>query len=184
MDVFEAIETCFKDKYKGWDGAKQFEGSGERLRRLVEEMCWSPGRIEEEVEKCLKAVFDDGYDEMLVSEPTSVWTFCPHHILPCNFQVHIGYIPSKGVLGLSKFTRIAEILGKRPIMQESYSRELADTLWKGLEPEGVGVFVRGEHGCMSCRGVKQRIGVSTTVLRGSFKEDGIVRQEFYRMVGR
>jgi len=116
---------------------------------------------------------------MLVTKPINVWTFCPHHILPCNFKVHIGYLPDGQVLGLSKFARIAVTLGKCPIMQEEYSRELADILWKRLASKGLGVYVVGRHGCMGCRGIGQNLDISTAVLKGLFKEDQSVKEEFY-----
>jgi GTP cyclohydrolase I len=178
-NIFIAVEEAFKEGYSGWDGAEQFAGSGVRLERLVKEMCWPRSHIELEVERCLKAVFKDPFDEMLVTRPINVWTFCPHHILPCNFKVHIGYIPKGFVLGLSKFARVAIALGKCPIMQEQYSRELSDTLWKYLKPEGLGVYVVGRHGCIGCRGVGQVLDISTAVLKGSFKTDSDVRREFY-----
>lgn len=178
-NLFQEIEESFKKLYEGWDGAEQFTGSGERLERLFAEMCWSRTKIEEEASKCFKAVYPDSYDEMLVTKPINVWTFCPHHILSCNFKVHIGYIPKGKVLGLSKFARVAIILGRCPIMQEQYSRELADMLWVHLKPEGLGVYVLGKHGCIGCRGVSQDLDVTTAVLKGSFKLDGMVRQEFY-----
>jgi len=181
MDVFDEIEKTFKTLYFGWDGVEQFTGSGDRLRRLVAEMCWPMARIDEESNKCLKAVYPDPYDEMLVTKPINVWTFCPHHLLPCNFKVHIGYIPSGKVLGLSKFARVAVIYGKSPIMQEQYNRDLANFFWENLKPEGLGVFVTGKHGCMGCRGVNQELEVITSVLKGSFKTDGIVREEFYHL---
>jgi GTP cyclohydrolase I len=179
VNIFKEIEDGFKILYRGWDGAEQFDGSGERLQRLVQEMCWPREVIEAEIQKCFKAVFKDPYDEMLTTKPINVWTFCPHHILPCNFKVHIGYIPKGQVLGLSKFARVAVTLGRCPIMQEQYSRELADILLKNLQPEGLGVYVLGKHGCMGCRGVNQDLEVTTAVLKGSFKTDSDVRREFY-----
>lgn len=183
-DCFDQIEAYLTDRYAGWEGTKQFEGSGGRLRRLIDEMCWPRWKIEVEVQGHLSAVFEDPYDEMLVTGPTSVWTLCPHHLLPVNFQTWIGYIPKGKVLGLSKFSRIAITLGKSPIMQEMYSRDLANTIWLYLEPEGVGVYVVGKHGCMGCRGISQDVSVSTSVLKGSFKEDPTVRQEFYNLCRR
>ena len=183
MDIYQKIELLFRKRYEDWEGAVQFEGTSKRLRGMIEEMCWLLPRINEGLEKCFEAIFEDPYDEMLVSGPTKVWTLCPHHLVPCLFKVHIGYIPKGKVLGLSKFSRIALILGKRPIMQEQYSRELADTLWENLGPEGVGVSVVGSHGCLEMRGVKQDVKISTAVLKGSFKEDHKVREEFYKIIG-
>lgn len=178
------IETFFLDKYSNWEGGDQFKGTGERLKRFITESCWDSYRIGNEIEKCLKSVFIDSYDEMLSVRDMEVWTLCPHHLLPCSFNVNIGYIPTGRVLGLSKFTRIAVALGKRPVMQEMYTRELASTLSRGLNPEGIGIYVIGRHGCMSCRGIKQsQSSVTTTILTGTFKEDSEVRQEFYNTVG-
>ena len=182
MSVFQEMEEFFKDRYKGWSGADQFVGTGDRLGRMVDELCWPPEEIEKGLKGCFNAVFPDPYDEMLVVGPTDVWTLCPHHLVPCNFQVHIGYIPNGRVLGLSKFSRVALLLGKKPIIQEAYSRELADILWTSLKPEGLGVWVVGTHGCMSVRGVKQKASVSTSILRGSFLEDPKVREEFFSIV--
>ena len=175
--VYKQIEDFFTSFYQGWSGAKQFEGSGERLERFIKDSCWKSSVVEDEIDKCLKAVFDDSYDEMLVIGPTEVWTLCPHHFLPCKFNVHIGYVPNGKVLGLSKFSRVALILGKRPTMQEQYSRELADILYGVLSPDGLGVRVIGRHGCIEARGVKQCLDVTTSTLLGSFKEDAKVRKE-------
>ena len=181
-EIWDEIEKFYTERYKGWSGAKQFEGTGVRLRRQMEEMCWLPESIQTELRVCFKATFDDKFDEMLVSGPTSVWTLCPHHLLPVRLNCWIGYVPSGKVLGLSKFSRIAIISGRRPIMQEQYIRDVADSIMKNLEPQGVGVHIVGIHGCMGCRGVNQDIGVGTTALRGIFKTDPSVKDEFYRMV--
>lgn len=178
MDIFDEIEEMFKKAYEGWIGATQFEGSGDRLRRLVSEMCWSREAVGKDIEKSLQAVYPDPYNEMLVAKPINVWTFCPHHILPCNFKVYIGYIPNGRVLGLSKFARIAVACGKMPIMQEQYIRELSDVLWSRLQPKGLGIYVVGKHGCMGCRGINQELEIVTTNLKGDFLEDSKTREEF------
>ncbi len=182
MSIYSRIEELFKERYKDWDGNTQFDGSGERLERLIDELCWTSERIDEEVKNCFKAVFPEPYNEMLVEGPISAYTLCPHHLLPCHFKVHIGYIPDGFVLGLSKFSRLAVIIGKRPIMQEQYSRELADVIFDNLKPKGVGVYVAGKHGCMEVRGIMQQgTDVKTSILKGCFIE-APVREEFFRLV--
>lgn len=182
VSYFNTLEEYLRGKlYYGWQGAKQFDGTGERLSRAFEEFCWPSARIEEEVEKALVADFFFEIDEQLVEGPIDVYTLCPHHLLPCHFVVFIGYIPTDKVLGLSKFARAAVALGKRPVMQEMYTKELADALEKYLKPRGVGVFVIGEHGCMQARGIKQNANVTTAVLKGALKY-GLERSEFYSMV--
>jgi len=185
MGAAKRMEKELSVRYEDWEGKVQFEGLSERLERMVDELFWPLPKIEEEVSKCLRATFTEDYSEMLVEGPILVWAFCPHHLLPCRFKVYIGYIPNGKVLGLSKFSRVAVVMGKRPIMQEQYSRELADTIWEGLGPEGLGIYVVGTHGCMLVRGVMQKdTSVSTSILKGSFLEDSIVRQEFYSVCRR
>jgi len=184
-DIANLIEEYFIEKYKDWDGKHQFEGTSDRLVRMVEELCWTTEKIKTESKRHLKAVFKDTYNEMLVSGPTSVWTFCPHHLLLCNFKVFIGYIPNGGVVGISKLSRVAEVVGRRPIMQEQYVKELVETLEDNLKPQGVGVFVIGSHGCMQARGAKQQdVTISTTALRGVFLKEPSVKTEFYDIVER
>lgn len=166
--------------YDGWEGVKQFKGTPNRLVRMYQEFCWSPGEIQEELNKQFR-VFENDYSEMLVAGPTVVWTLCPHHLLPVKFDVVIGCVPDGRVLGLSKFARVADILSRRPIMQEQYSTELADELMRRLQPKGVGISIKGLHGCMTSRGVKQSSPIVTSVLRGCFEEHP-VRDEFYSIV--
>ena len=172
------LVSHLKELYKDWSGVSQFQDTDLRLVKLYEELCWSPTKIEEELKKCLKT-FDDSYSEMLVTGPTEVWILCPHHLMPCKLKVTIGYLPHKAVLGLSKFSRVAIIMGKRPIMQESYSEELSEWLDYNLRPEGTAVYVSGTHGCMQVRGVRQNAEVVTSVLKGDFLKKPEVRAEFY-----
>jgi len=176
--VAELIEL-----YPTWDGAKQFKGTPERLEKMYLDFCWSQEKIKEELDKQFKT-FENGYDEMLVVKGIKVWTLCPHHLLPCYFEVFIGYIPTGKVLGLSKFARIADILAKRPVMQEQYCTELANLLMSKLKPKGVAVYVVGQHGCMTSRGVKQHSDVVTSVVKGDFLKEGTTRGEFFAICQR
>jgi len=184
MDAASMLESELSNRYEYWEGGEQLKGLARRWRALSEELFWTSSRIDEEVQKSLLASFEETYSEMLVEGPISVWTFCPHHLLPCHFTVYIGYVPTGKVLGLSKFSRLAVALGKRPVMQEQYSREVADVIWEDLKPDGVGVYVLGKHGCMLVRGVMQsKTYVSTSVLRGTFLSEPDVKGEFYSKLG-
>ena len=163
-ESFNSIIQLLNEKYKDWDGVRQFEDTPRRLAELYNEFCWSPEKIEKALDKHTR-LFEDGYDEVLSTSDIDVKTLCPHHLLPCTFKVRIKYSPNGKVLGLSKFTRIAVILGKRPIMQETYTRELADTLFKRIEPQLVEVSVKGTHGCVQYRGALQNIEIETKVSR-------------------
>jgi GTP cyclohydrolase I len=183
LNIYDLVESSFKERYKGWEGADQFSGTGDRLRRMIDELCWTQDKIDAELAKAFKAVYPHKFSEMLVAGPTSVWTFCPHHIVPCNFLVYVGYIPDGKILGLSKFSRVSLILGRRPIMQEQYNEEVAEAFMSNLKPKGVGIYIIGTHGCIGCRGVTQpEVKVTTDVLKGVFLTEPEVRQEFFHNI--
>jgi len=184
-DLFDELEALMKDRYYGWVGQDQFKGTGGRIRRLIDEFCWTNEKIEKALNDAFKdsAQFMATYDEMLVEGPINVWTLCPHHLVPCNFKVYTGYVPNKLVLGLSKFARAAVTVAKRPIIQEQYTQELADEIQQRLKPRGVGVYVIGAHGCMTSRGICQDgAKVSTSVLKGVLMDKPEARAEFYSIV--
>jgi len=164
--------------YGGWAGVKQLKGTPARLARMYADYCWSAEKIEEELSKHFR-VFENGYDEMLVVKNLDIWTLCPHHLLPCHFKVSIGYVPTGRVLGLSKFARIAETLAKRPVIQEEYSTELAELFMDRLKPKGVAVYIVGQHGCMTSRGVRQHSDVVTSTVKGCFLKEAATREEFF-----
>jgi GTP cyclohydrolase I len=163
--------------YKDWGGVHQFKDTPRRLARMYAEFCWSPEEIKEELDKQFKT-FENGFNEMLVTGPIIVWVLCPHHLLPVELKVTIGYIPNGRVLGLSKFARIAVTMGRRPIMQEQYCTELLEVLETNLKPKGTAIYVVGRHGCMVSRGIKQDAPVTSSVISGEF-EKSATRQEFY-----
>ncbi len=180
--TFNDLEAWLKQRYYGWDGRNQFTGTGERLVRAYQEFCWPNEKIDSELERHLSTAFVDKYDEMLVAGPVRVWTLCPHHLLPCKFTVHVGYIPDDLVLGLSKLARVAETLAHRPVIQEMYTREVAKVIQNKLNPKGVGVYVVGEHDCMRSRGIKQEACVSTSFLTGAMFHNPASRAEFLTLV--
>jgi len=167
-----------QDVYKDWIGVEQFGDTPNRLVRMYQEFAWTPEKIETELNKAFRT-FDQVYDEMLVTKPVEVWTLCPHHLLPCCFHVTIGYVPNGKVLGLSKFARVADILARKPIMQEEYSTELAEEFMKRLKPKGIAIYCSGVHGCMTSRGVRQHSEVITSTIRGVFESEPATRQEFF-----
>ncbi len=166
-----------KNRYSTWEGVAQFGDTPARTERMYREFCWTPEKIETELDRHFRS-FEHKYDQMLVKKEIEVWTLCPHHLLPCLFKVSIGYVPNGKVLGLSKLTRIADTMARRPIMQEAYSDELVNTLMDRLEPKGVAVYILGTHGCMTSRGVRQHADVITSSIRGCFETEPETRAEF------
>jgi GTP cyclohydrolase I len=182
-DAFKTICAWLKQLNPGWEGNSQFQNTPERLLRFYLETCWSSEAIQREINLQMKA-FDQGYDEMLAAGPVTAWTLCPHHLLPCRFEVVVGYIPNGRVLGLSKIARVSIIVAKRPVMQEQYTQDLAEVFQEELKPKGVGVYVNGIHGCMASRGVLQSFPVETTCLKGNFLNDPSTKSEFMDAVNR
>lgn len=168
-----------------------FVGTPERFAKSFSEFFWSEDDMQDQLEKVIKVEFptSDGerYEGMIFKRGIRLWSFCPHHILPVELSLTIGYIPGeKGtVAGASKLTRIADILSRRMVLQETLAVDIADFIEKRLKAEGVAVVVDGKHDCMRMRGVKQPDSdYVTPIMRGSFKTNPVTRDEFYHLIMR
>lgn len=130
--------------------------------------------------------FEDGAancDELILVANNEVSSHCEHHIAPFFGLAHIGYIPNGRILGLSKFARLVDIFARRLQVQERLTNQVADALWEGLHPKGLGVLIQCRHFCLESRGVKQRGSITTTsALRGCLKTDDKARSEFFSLV--
>ena len=114
--------------------------------------------------------FGSSYDEMVVVSPISCISLCEHHILPILIEANIGYIPNERVVGISKIPRLVKWCCARLVIQENLTGQIADILDDRLEPLGVAVVLKGRHLCMEIRGVKTRSIITTSALRGAFRE--------------
>ena len=127
-------------------------------------------------------VFDsDGYDQMIVSKDIKYHAFCEHHLLPFFGKAHIGYIPDKKIVGLSKMARIVEFYARGLNTQEYLKNNIAGYLDDKLNPERVGVVIEGRHLCQEMRGIKKKGKMVTSDLHGVFREDA-VRKEFLSLI--
>ena len=131
-------------------------------------------------------VFDgENYDEMIVVKDIEFYSTCEHHIIPFYGKAHIGYIPNGKIAGLSKFPRIVEIFARRLQNQERLTSQIANAIDDLLKPKGVGVILEAKHLCMMARGVeKQNTVVTTSALRGLFRNNMNTRAEFLRHLER
>jgi GTP cyclohydrolase I len=121
-------------------------------------------------------------DQMIVISGIRVWSLCEHHLLPFWCDVTIGYVPDGQILGLSKFARIATGCGHGLQVQERLVSMIATDVQDLAGTEDVAVLARGEHLCMTMRGVKSPAIMSTSVLRGVFRDDPSARAEFFSLV--
>ncbi len=138
----------------------------------------------QDIDKILnKAIFDEDFDEMVIVKDIEFYSLCEHHILPFWGKCHVGYLPQKRIIGLSKIPRIVDMFARRLQVQERLTREIAEALQVSLEPTGVGVVMEAQHMCMMARGVeKQASKMTTNAMRGTFREDSSTRAEFLRCI--
>lgn len=130
-----------------------------------------------------RAIFDEDYDEMVIVKEIEFYSLCEHHILPFWGKCHVGYLPRKRIVGLSKIPRIVDMFSRRLQVQERLTREIAESLENALDPRGVAVVMEGRHLCMMARGVEKQAPVMTTnVMRGTFRDDSATRAEFLRCI--
>jgi len=128
------------------------------------------------------SVFEDGangYDEMVVVKDIPVYSKCEHHLADIFGTATVAYIPHGRIVGLSKINRLVDMHGRRLQVQERLTNDVAEDLWRLLNPLGVGVIVRARHMCMESRGICQQGHHTITIaLRGAMKDQPAARAEF------
>ena len=134
----------------------------------------------------LGPMFDEGHDEIILVKDIPFYSVCEHHLVPFVGKAHIAYAPNKSgkIIGLSKLTRVLEIVAKRPQVQERLTTIIANSIMEKMEPRGVMVIVEAEHLCMSMRGVKKPNTITiTSAVRGLFKNNPASRSEVLSLIG-
>ena len=131
------------------------------------------------------ALFPIEYDEMVIVKDIDFYSMCEHHLLPFYGKVHVGYLPNKKVVGLSKIPRIVDTFARRLQVQERLTVQIAETLKTKLNAHGVGVVVEARHLCMMMRGVEKQntVAVSSSML-GAFRTQQQTRLEFLKLIRR
>ena len=125
----------------------------------------------------------EGYDEMVVLRDIRFESHCEHHLVPIIGKAHIGYLPNKRVVGISKLARVLEAYAKRLQIQEKMTSQIANTIQDVLQPLGVAVVIEAAHQCMTTRGVhKPGVAKITSKMLGVFRTDDKTRREFLAMI--
>lgn len=140
---------------------------------------------EEDPEQVLAKTFEEveGYDDAVIVRNIRVESHCEHHMVPILGVAHVGYIPNKRVVGISKLARIVDIFGKRLQTQETMTAQIADTIDRVLEPKGVAVVIDAGHQCMSTRGIhKTESSTITSRMLGIFRNRPETREEFMHLI--
>lgn len=184
------------------------EREGLRLtpERYAKAMLFFTKGYEENVRDIINgAVFHEDHDELVIVKDIEVFSLCEHHLVPftgkvCKMsfvssslevanadgpKIHIGYIPNRRVLGLSKLARIAEMFSRRLQLQERLTKQVALALSEVLMPRGVGVVMESSHLCMVMRGVQKTSATTTTsCMLGCMRSSAKTREEFLNLLNR
>lgn len=159
-------------------------GTPARVVRAFED--WFSGYLDDPFDFLRRTFHEvDGYDEMIVLRDIEFESHCEHHLAPIIGKAHIGYLPNRGVVGISKLARVVEAYARRMQVQESMTAQIAHCIQEVLRPKGVGVVIEGVHQCMTTRGVhKAGVSMITSQLLGQFRADPRTRNEFFSVIGR
>lgn len=155
-----------------------------RVAKMYEEvfegMNYTNAEIADKFCKC----FDTDNNDLVVVQDIPIFSYCEHHLaLMYNMTVSIAYIPNGKVLGLSKFARIADMVGKRLQLQERIGSDITEIVQMATGSNDVLVVVQGEHSCMTARGIKSRgAKTRTATIRGEFNDNVELRKEAYSLM--
>ena len=161
------------------------EGLVERPKRVVRAYDQFFAGYEMDPKEVLSKVFEEveGYDEMVIVKDIRVESHCEHHIVPILGKAHVGYLPNKRIVGISKLARVVDIFGKRLQTQEVMTAQIANVINEVLEPKGVAVVMNAKHQCMTTRGVhKPESSTITSTMLGAFRENPDTRAEFMNLI--
>ena len=125
----------------------------------------------------------DGYDEIVLLRDIRLESTCEHHMAPIIGRVHVGYLPHRRVVGISKLARVVDAYAKRLQIQEKMTAQIANTIQDVLQPRGVAVVIEAAHQCMTTRGVhKTGVTMVTSRMLGAFRDDPSTRRELLSMI--
>jgi len=159
------VEAALQDLLNNmeWGRDNNFDDTAKRvLKWLSQYQGLSKEECKEKSLEDLSKNFDSKNKNLIAQGPIRVYSLCPHHLLPIEYDVWIGYIPDKKTVGLSKLARVAQNFARYPFIQEDYTENVALCLEEGLDAKGVMVLAKGIHNCMRMRGVKQPLASTTT----------------------
>ncbi len=177
-------ESLFKDLLKAIGEDPKRSGlrkTPERAAALWKDLT---AGYDQKLEKVVNdALFPAESDGMVIVKDIEMYSLCEHHLLPFYGKVHVGYIPGKSMIGLSKIARIVDMYARRLQVQERLGQQICDALRETLEPKGIGVVIEANHLCMMMRGVgKQHSLAVTSSVAGLFKSDQRTREEFLSLI--
>lgn len=157
------------------------KGTPARVARMYQEIFCG---LWEDPAEHLHKVFSEEHEEMVLVKDIPLYSMCEHHLLPFYGKAHVAYIPQNGnITGLSKLARVVEGFAKRPQLQERLASQIADSIMRRLNPQGVLVVIEAEHMCMTLRGVKKPGSKTvTSAVRGLLARNNATRAEAFALI--
>lgn len=183
----ERIEKAVKEIIAALGDNPNREGlvdTPKRVAKMYNEVFEGMNYTNEEIANMFNKSFETDNDDLVVVKDIPIFSYCEHHLaLMYNMTVSVAYVPNGRVIGLSKISRIAEMVGKRLQLQERIGSDIADIMMKATGSRDVLVVVQGEHSCMTARGIKSRGSKTrTATIRGDFRENKDLRKEAYSLM--
>lgn len=161
------------------------DGLQETPFRFIKALAEHTTGYREDPAQHLTKTFDVNHNDIVLVKDIPFNSLCEHHLAPFVGKVHIAYIPSDKITGLSKFGRTVEGYAKRLQVQERLTQQIADAIQETLDPQAVAVIIEAEHTCMSGRGIKKHGATTvTSTMRGLFKENATARGEVLSLLGK
>ena len=162
----------------------------QRVAKMYAEVFDGMNYTNEEIARMFDTTFEDEdylsrQNNMVAVTEIPIFSYCEHHMaLMYNMIVSVAYLPKEKIIGLSKIARIADMVGRRLQLQERIGSDIAEIVAMVTESNDVAVLVKGEHSCMTARGIKKAGTVTrTATFRGVFEEDINLRQEALLLLG-
>ncbi len=174
----QAIEKAFGEIVEGLGVSAPSNGLRDTPTRVAVAYEELFSGIDQDPAGELAVTFDEEHDDLMMVRNMPLYSMCEHHLLPFFGSAHIGYVPKGKVAGVSKLARVVEILSRRPQMQERLTKQVADTIYEGVGPDGLVVIIDAEHLCMTMRGIqKPGTRIVTLAARGQFEKGRFSKEQ-------
>ncbi|HNV24285.1 MAG TPA: GTP cyclohydrolase I FolE [Candidatus Omnitrophota bacterium] len=178
------MENFYKELIQSIGENIHREGLKDTPKRAAEAFKYLTKGYHENIDDIVnKAIFESDNDEMVIVKDIELYSLCEHHLLPFFGKCHVGYLPNGKILGLSKISRIIDIFARRLQVQENLTKQIAETIQKYTNAQGVGVVIEARHLCTMMRGVeKQNSVMKTSYMLGAFRKNISTRSEFLTLI--
>lgn len=181
------IQKAVKDILEAIGENPEREGlkeTPERVARMYEEVFEGIRYTNDEIARMFGKTFTHEGRDLVIEKNIPAFSYCEHHIaLMYNMNITVAYIPNGKVIGLSKISRIVDMVTKRLQLQERIGTDIVEIMQKVCDTDDVAVIIEGEHACMTTRGIKKPgVKTRTLTLRGKFKNNLDIKNELLNMI--